>query len=241
MSLKIVPIETKATEIRSPPLMEQINLKHPFSLFLCGNTGSGKSVLAMNLLKQPQMYGKYFDQIYLFSITGKADDTFKCLNLKKSNIITDNMIQKLDKIMKTQLEKVEQKGIEKAPKICILFEDLTANKKLMNSKSFLQAFVQNRHLSLSTIAAGHKFKSLIRTARLNSNHVMIFPCTEGEVKQIVDDYQPPSLNKKEFIQLIQYSFEPTNDNLYPFLWVNRKEKNSKTFFRKSLSELLEIQ
>jgi hypothetical protein len=238
-TLKIKPIPTKAKNISSPPNMEQVNLMHPFSLSVVGATGSGKTVAVLNLLINDPMYGNYFDEIYLFSVTGKSDDSFDALNLAPKNIITSNMISKLDTLMARQLKAVESKGIDKVKKVCILYEDLTANKKLMNSDSFLESFCQNRHLSISSIACSHKYNALIRTCRLQAMHTWIFPCTDSEVKRIIDEAQPPTLKKAEFIQLINYCFEPTPENTHPFLWIASKEPYS-TRFRKSLEELLEI-
>jgi hypothetical protein len=204
-----------------------------------GLTGSGKTVAVLNLLTSQHMYGNYFDDMYLFSATGKSDDSFDALELKKKNIITESMIPKLKKIIETQKKAVERKGIDKAKKICIIFEDLTSNRKLMNSPDFIKAFVQNRHLSCSTIACCHKFKALMRTARMNANHHWLFPCSESEVSAIVDEHQPPALKKSDFVSLIQYSFQPSPEQQRPFLWINLKVPTS-TRFRKSLEEILEI-
>jgi hypothetical protein len=65
--LKIVPLPTKASKIQSPPLMDEVTLKHPFSLAVYGMTGSGKTVAVLNLLTHPQMYGQYFDEVFIFS------------------------------------------------------------------------------------------------------------------------------------------------------------------------------
>jgi hypothetical protein len=120
MSLKIKPLPTKATKISSPPLMEEVDLKHPFSLAVYGMTGSGKTVAVLNLLTNPQMYGEYFDEVYLFSATGKSDDSFDALELPKGNVYTDKMISQLHKIIERQKKAVERKGIDKAKKcVCV--------------------------------------------------------------------------------------------------------------------------
>lgn len=239
MSLKISPLPTKAKNIKVPPLMEQIGLKHPFSLACYGTTGSGKSVCILNILTQPHMYGEYFDEIYLFSVTGNSDDSFDVLNLDKKHIITTGMISKLKKILQKQKRIVESKGIDRAPKLCLIFEDLTANKKLMNSPDFLRSYVQNRHLSMSVLACCHKFNALIRTARLNSNHHIVFPCSESEMARIVDEHQPPELNRREFEDLIRYAFTPDEENQRPFLWIATKIP-TKTRFRRSLDQILQL-
>ena len=238
MSLKISPLPTRAKNIECPPLMKEIGLEHPFSL-VYGGTGSGKSVSVLNILTLPQMYGNYFDQVFLFSVTGNSDDSFDVLDLDKKNIVTTDMIQRLKKILQKQKAAVERRGIDKAPKVCIIFEDLTANKKLMNSPDFLRSFVQNRHASLSVLACCHKMNALVRTARLNSNHHFIFPCSESEVSRITEQHQPPELKKHEFEGLIRYAFTPSDDNTHPFLWINTKQP-TKTLFRRSLDQILEL-
>lgn len=240
MSLKISPLPTKAKNIKVPPLMEQIGLKHPFSLAVYGTTGSGKTVAVLNILTQPHMYGgDYFDEIYLFSVTGNSDDSFDALELDKKHIITSGMVSKLKKILDKQKRTVESKGIDKAPKMCLIFEDLTANKKLMNSPDFLKAFVQNRHLSMSVFACCHKFNALIRTARLNSNNHFVFPCSESEMARIVDEHQPPELGRRDFEELIRYAFTPDEENQRPFLWIATKEP-TRVRFRRSLDQILQL-
>lgn len=241
MSLRIVPLPTRAKNVRSPPLMEQVKLEHPFSLAVFGMTGSGKTVAVLNLLTNPSMYGNYFDETWLFSVTGAADDSFGVLKLDKKRIITDanKMVSSLQKLLKKQKTEVEKKGIDKAKKVCIVFEDLTANKKLMRSKAFLECFVQNRHHGVTTIACCHKYHALIRTARLNCNHVWIFPCTRSEQNRLIGEAQPPQLISKQFEELIAYAFAPTADQPRPFLWINYKVPTT-IRFRKSFQEILQI-
>jgi hypothetical protein len=149
------------------------------------------------------------------------------------------MIPKLQQTIAQQKKDVERKGKDKAKKVCVIMEDLTSNRKLMNSPDFIKAFVQNRHLSMSTIACCHKFNALVRTARMNANHHWLFPCSESEVSRIVDEHQPPELKKREFVGLIQHAFEATEEQQRPFLWVNLKVPTS-IRFRKSMEEMLEI-
>jgi hypothetical protein len=237
--LSIKPLPTRAKNIRVPQLMEQIDLKHPFSLAAFGMTGSGKTVAILNILTNPEMYGGYFDEVYLFSVTGNSDDSFDVLNLPKKNIITSEMIPKLKRLLDKQKKAVESKGIDKAKKVCIIFEDITSNKKLMASSDFLKSFVQQRHLNMSVFACAHKYHALVRTARLNANHLIIFPCAASEIHRIVEEHNPPSLSKNEFVNLINYAFTPTDVKTHPFLHINLKVP-TKTRFRKSLDEILEL-
>jgi hypothetical protein len=132
--LKIQPLPTKASKLTSPPLMEQIDLKHPYSLAVYGMTGSGKTVAVLNLLTNPSMYGQYFDEVYLFSATGKSDDSFDALNLQKKNVFTDKMVAELHKIIERQKKAVERKGIDKAKKVCLIFSADQNSPPLYNTR-----------------------------------------------------------------------------------------------------------
>lgn len=236
--LKIKPLESSATSHKSPPLMEAIELKHPFSILIAGATGSGKSCLLLNLLMNPNMFFQYFDKIYLIGATARSDDSFEHLGLRDERIITDDFIEQLKEITDEQRLIVEKKGIKESPKMLIIFEDCTANKKLQNSKEFNITITANRHMNTSIIMCVHKLNAMARTARLNSNHLMVFPCTNSEKEILAEEHMTHFYNKKSFMKLIDKAFETSEDDPKPFLWVNTKSKDIKQRFRKNLDTYL---
>ena len=235
--LMIKPLPTRASKIKNPPLMEAIGIKHPFSMGIFGASGSGKTVLCMNLFLKKGYFNKYFDEIYLLTPTGGADDTFKQLGLPENQIITKNFIGALEEIIAKQEREVADKGVAEAEKVCVIFEDLTSLKKLMNSPAFLQAFVQNRHLNMSSIAVCHKYNALERTARLNCNHAMLFPCTGSEKKVLKDEHSTHLMEGKAFDRMLTTAFQPEPDMPRPFLHINGKAPIEQRF-RKSFSYIL---
>jgi hypothetical protein len=236
-ALAIKPFKVSAQKIESPPLMEKIGLKHPFSIGIFGVSGSGKTVLACQLLCSKNMYRHYFDEIHLFSPTAGADDTFKQLGLSDEYIHSTNMIEELEKLIGEQTIEVETHGILDSKKILILFDDLTSQKKLMNSEAFMKCSIQNRHINMSSIFICHKYNALIRTVRLNCGNLMIFPCSMSEKKIIMEEHQTPNLELNQFKKLIDYSFTKTKDNPKPFLWICLKA-DFDSRFRKNLYEIL---
>lgn len=220
--LDIQVLETRARHHESPELMAQIGLCHPFSMSIYGTTGSGKTVFAVNLLLDPRKYGGYFDEIHLFGLTAKSDDTWKHLNLKKEHIHDDmaKMIPDLKKLLEKQKREVESKGVLKCKKICLVFEDATTNIKLLNSPVYVQAYVQNRHNAVSAIAMCHKYRAQNRTCRLNSKHSIIYPADQTDVDQVVKETCPYGLSRDEYNDIIHYTFEPDDEHSHPFLWLN---------------------
>ena len=235
--LQIKPLETKATKEVNPPMMEAIGLKHPFSMGIFGLPGSGKTILCCQLLCNKNLFYQYFDKIYLFSHTARTDDTFKHLGIPDDQIFSDNMIEELDKIIQKQKPIVEDKGILESDRICCVFEDLTANTKLMRSKPFIQTFVEFRHFNMSPIAVCHSYKSLIKVCRISTHNKMFFPCNQTESECIREDNQVYGMCKNNFNAMLKEAFTPEPDNSHPFLHINNKVP-APIRFRKSLTTIL---
>jgi hypothetical protein len=94
-------------------------------------------------------------------------------------------------------------------------------------------------MNISTLACCHKYHALIRVARLNANHHIIFPASQSEVSRIMEEHNPSELSKSEFENLINYAWTPAPDKTHPFLHINLKVP-TKIRFRKSLDEILEL-
>ena len=242
MSLDIVPVQTRAHDHQNNAVCVKMELCHPFSASLIGGSGSGKSVLAVNLLTNPNLFGGYFDKIYLVGATVHSDDTWKSLNVPKNQQFTNiaTMIPQIERVIRKQKADVEQKGVAKAQRICIVFEDVTTNLKLLNSAAYIQSYVQNRHLNCSTLAMCHKFTAQTRVCRLNSGHHFIFAASKSEVARIVSETMPHNLDKAAYTKLINYAWTPTKQNPKPFLWINFKAgaKDINSQLRKNLNEII---
>jgi len=235
--LQIKPLPTKALQHKSPPLMSKIGIKHPFSMCVIGCSGSGKTVFTCSLLLNKDMFYKFFNEVYLITPTGSADDTFQLLGLPKNNIITEKFEERLREIIEKQEREVEQKGVIDADRVLVVFEDLTSLKKLQNSPEFTKIYVQNRHLNISVVSCVHKYKAFNRTCRMNSNHLIVFPCTNSEKEAIADENATPNWSKKGFFDMMSHAFKQDQNNKRPFLWINNKVQPEERF-RKNLTKIL---
>lgn len=242
MSVDIRPIPTNKSKIKLRPLMKNNSIpSFAQSILLVGASGSGKTTVLLNLMTRKEFYKDFFDFVFLFSITAELDDTFNILKIPDRRKISNekDMIEGLKSIVEAQKELIETRGLLGAPKVCLIFEDLTANKKLMRSKAFTDIFTAGRHLNLQVIVCIHKYKSLPRTQRLQAMNIIYFRGSKSEVEQLAEDFTPPRFSKKEFIQLIEFATDADKDNKHNFLYICNKVP-FKIRYRKNFTTVLEL-
>lgn len=242
--LKINKIETNKKNIKVRPLMSAgVIPSHPKRVIVSGPSGSGKTNLFMNLMTRPEFYGKddnskhYFDEIYVFSPTGKSDDLMEYLQkkcgIKPENIKTEFSEKDISSIVNKQKSVVESKGIEKSPKVLIVLEDIQADVKFLNSKTLKTLFMMGRHYNCSIWLLGQSYMMTPRSLRLQANNLILFPSKESEQKRIIDEFCPPHNTNKQMGDIIKYATsEP-----YSFLHINQDLPMDRRY-RKNLTSII---
>lgn len=241
MDLSIRQIQTEKDQIRHPKLAELgIIPKLNSSILLVGKSGSGKSTLLANLVSDPRFYGgkKSFDLMFLISPTGLADDVQKSLKIPESQVFTDLMnegIPALNAIQKHQEEEIKKNGAAKAKKILVIFDDCIGNQKFMNDPSFVKSFIACRHYNCTTILCSQHFTRVPRCCRLQANYLAFFAISNSEAELLAEEFAPPRMHKKQFMELI----DETMSEPFTFLGINLKEPWEKRF-RKNLNEIINL-
>jgi hypothetical protein len=243
--LKIVKYDTNKHKIKQRKLMEDnIIPQHASAVVFCGRSGSGKSNLLVNLAERPEFYGKtkkdnpktgYFDLVFMFSPTCHHDDLPKYLDIPPNRMYDRNFEAPLKHIIKTQKDIIEKKGLDKAPKLLIIFDDIISQKKFMNSEFFTQMYIQNRHLGISTWVCTQSFNKIPRVCRLQANNLFIFAGSGSETEILCQEFCPPHTNKKQFENLIKYA---TNER-FNFLHINMRCPPEERY-RRNLDTILTI-
>ena len=235
--LKIIPYQIDKNDQKLPQLMrEDVIPRHPFRMLNSGASGSGKSMLVLNLLQRKNFMKDFFDEIFLFSPTARGDQIQQLLDLSEDNIcdeLNDSGIEQLDYVFEKQNELVEEMGYLNSPKVLIIFDDVISSPRFMNSNTFKRCFIQGRHINLSVIINTQKYHAIPRTMRLNCTDIAFFPSSQSEVARIAEEFTPPSKTVKQFTTLINYATaEP-----YNFLYINTRAKRK---YRKNLDVYLGI-
>jgi len=221
------------------PLMKNNIMKHPFSANLIGLSGVGKTNMLLFLMKSPYCLGGYYkkDNIYLLSWTAKCDESFKMLDIKKSNLKTGDPIDELDKILTELTKNKEKKGKKTEPKL-IIIEDATADNRFLRSVPLKKASTALRHLDASFIIMTHQFKALESTSRNQMHDMLIFPVNSLEIEKIRETYQPNGMSKETFYGIVEDAFTPDEYCKRPFLFINGQEYDVHKKFMKGFYKYL---
>ena len=235
--LQIKPFETSKSKIKNNPYQDSLIIpKHPFACIINGRSGSGKSQLMVNLMAREQFYCNYFDIIFLVSPTaGSMDDLCVHLNLPVKRIINILDPKTITKIMKIQEDLINKNGIDKSPKLLIIYDDCQSNERFLRSKPVVQSFIAGRHYNMSVFLCSQSWTRTQRVCRLQCSNVMFFPGTESEVELLTNEFTPPNTTKSQFRQLIKHA---THD-AYNFLHINMKAAVAERY-RKNLDTILRI-
>jgi hypothetical protein len=240
-SHKIEAIETAKSKIPLRKCMKSGLLpRFPFSMMMSGRSGSGKSNLMINLMTRKEFYGDYFHYIVVFSPTaGKYDDLYAKLNLPDENFIADFTPEYLDELIEARKKEIAKHGIEKVAKtsrICIIMDDVIANRQFLESPQALKTFALLRHYLCSVIVMMQSYTKLPRALRVNCNAVAVFPCLQSETEILIKEITPSGIRPREFEKVIEHCTEGP----YDFLFINNHEKDANKRIRKNLDEIIDL-
>lgn len=236
----IVPIETDKTKLpQKASSKKNIMPMFPASIIISGRSGSGKTQLILNMLSRPDLLGNYFHKIIIFSPTaGDLDDTYSSLKIPKENFVKKFDSSMLETILKNRKAEIKKDGIEKVGKtnrVIILFDDMIAERKFLESKENLMMFTLLRHYLISVCVLSQSFKKIPRSIRVNANFVCIFPSLESEIAIMIEEICPSGIQKKQFRKIIDYCTE----GRYDFMTINNHAPVGERI-RKNLYDIVDL-
>lgn len=248
--LNITKVDTKKNNIPQRHLMKECFIpRFPRITIIAGPVKSGKTTFFHNLLKKPQFYGvsseglqpgegprPYFDYVFLF--TGSDDDMY-------NDLVADGLIQEqhikfnptpedIGLVMEAQRQQISQLGLEKAPRVMVVLEDLADNKPLLNSPEFKALFVKPRQHNISTVLMTQYLRFAPPYCRRNASNLFMFGSDRKSLEIIGDEYCPSKMTKKNFMDLVEYAQTPNEKYKFPFFTINKEADNKDEKFRQNL-------
>lgn len=236
---KVYPIHPPTTgkdEIKHPKLAKEgVIPKLGSSILFIGNSGSGKGVLCSNLLTNKQFYRDAFDKIFVVSSTGDVDDILDGVN---STTISDlkEGIKAIQAIQEHQTKEIAKHGNAGAHQYGLVLDDCIGDAEFIKSAPFLRAFIAPRHHNITTFLCSQHLRKVPKICRMQASAVYVFACSASECEVLHDEYCPPGLNRKQFEQLLQDTW---NSAPYQFLSIYLKQPMNLRY-RRGLAQVIDL-
>lgn len=194
--------------------------ERPFLMLISAKTGSGKSVLISNLLRN--IYYRYFDRIYFCSSNINNDEitdpAYKTIYLKPERRF-DNFNE--DIMLKIKEDIQDDEDFEDSQYLLVI-DDLPTELNKRTSK-IVKQFLKHRHLHLSIIITTQKLNLLNLSIRNNATHLISYKTNNKNERESMGTMT--ELNLEHFEKILDYA---TNEK-YNFLFVNLMDNPSKYY------------
>ena len=206
---------------------------HPYRILIIGGSGSGKTILSLNLMEnQPDI-----DKIYLYAKNPYELKYQYLINKRESlgiNHFNDlKVFIDYSNNMHDVYKNINDYNPDKENKILIVFDhmiaDMIHNKKL--NSIVTELFIRGRKLNISLVFVTQSYFKVSKAVRLNASHFFIAKIpNKRELQQIAINHSP-DINTKDFANIYKKcTYEPysflVNDTTLP--------SNNPLRFRKNL-------
>jgi hypothetical protein len=234
---KIKPLKSARDGIYKTPEQKKYIMPPAGTTIFIGSTGSGKTTIVGNLLKNRNMLSGYFDRIYVFCLSPCTTLIDNVREIKKENTFTDDNPDKLEELYNKQLQSVEQNGYDRTPHTLFILDDIVQSKTFLNHKVLGSIFFGGTHAKCSLWLISQNYMSVPRRLRMNCHAlVMCHGVNQTEIERFSMEWQSPYLDKNEFKKMVEYCI----DKPYSFIYVNATNPNKKEMFRCGFDKILVI-
>jgi hypothetical protein len=204
-----------------------------------GKSGSGKTVMIANLLKNKHMIYDFYDIIYLFCFSPSKLLLEHVPHLNEDNIIRDDDPTILGQILDAQEEIIDsnKNGYEEAEKILIICDDVVNSNKFMNSPQLKKLFFAGQNLKCSIWLLTQSYVKLPRSLRINAHYMCFFSgMTDTEIDRLEAEHRPALVTKDKFKKVItQCLKEP-----YSFIYMDCSHPDRNLKFRCTFDKIIKF-
>jgi len=199
-------------------LTKYLNKSH----FLCflGRGGSGKTSLAVNLLRNKELFYRCFNQIFLISPSTSRqsiENNFFDKKINPNDIFDELTIETLENINEMTKENSDQGKTS----LIIIDDQQKALKEPAISKLLLQMNNNKRHQKLYIWILNQNYISIPKQIRQNITDFFIFKLNKVEMNNIINEHI--ELSEKKIEQVLENCFQEP----YSFMYLN--SNNQKIF------------
>lgn len=196
------------------------SLEPPFTMIICGNTGSGKTQLLKHMITNE--LSKKFDYIFIMCPSLEFSGDYKEFENHKK--IKDNMFAEYDQeiindIMKSQEKIIKKHGKKRCPQTLIILDDCL--EYLGFGSLISKIFFKGRHINISCIVLVQKLKGISTLLRINTKYIVFFRTANSkELENLLDEYT----GKKER-KIIENELNEWFKEKWSFMFCNLKTQD----------------
>jgi hypothetical protein len=184
-----------------------------------GGKGSGKSTMALNVLKSKNGYKKWFDNIFLVSPTAQRDPKFNklCEELDRDgkcySTCDDETIDAIISKLMEFNDGFDSSKEERRPHSLVIFDDCLAFlPKSTQKSSFNRLITTSRHLNTSVWILTQKYNKVNPLIRANMDLLSFFRTNNKlEFKTLEDDV---NVDEQELKTIYDFATEQPNSFLH---------------------------
>lgn len=216
---KILPVKIERKKHEKWADVDEMLPIHPFALLCCAPPKSGKSVMTVNGLLNPNFgWIERFDRIVIISPTVMSDKSWAPIHkvidpeiednpyADKVKIFTGDDLDHMDEIINAIIE--EQKSDPEVTTLIIIDD---AIGKLRGGLGTIYA--KYRHFNLSLLTISQAFKSFDPISRCSCNGYILFKTHNQKEKQKI-------MEELSGFPDIEHMYDEITDKKHSFLWVN---------------------
>ena len=234
---KIKPLSSQGDQVYKTSAQERHILPPPGTTIFCGRTGSGKTTIAIRLLKDENKLKDYFDKIYVFCMSPCMDLIEHVDQIKEEDMFGEEP-DKLTELYERNKSLVKSNGFKNSPHTLFILDDIVQSNIMMNCKALKDIFFGGTHAHCSLWLLTQHWKSCPKKLRMNPHSVILcHGVNKQEIESFTEEWQSPYLEKNDFKELVNYALKEP----YSFMFVNATNPNKKEMYRKTFDEILVIE
>jgi len=235
---KIKPLKSARDGIIKTAGQKAYCMPPPGTMVIVGSTGSGKTTIVGNLLKEPHMLKAYYDEIYVFCLSPCSTLIDNVEELKEQNVFLDDDPEKLEELYSKQKKTLSSLGFKRTPHVLFILDDIVQSKYFMNSKVLTDIFFGGTHSKCSLWLLSQNYMSVPRRLRMNCHSLILcHGVNNTEIERFSDEWASAYLSKDEFQAMVKFAL----DKPYSFLFVNGTHPNKRLMYRRGFCDVLTIE
>lgn len=237
MSFKIKPLKSERDSVYRTPAQKAFAMPGPGSMILVGSTGSGKTTIVGNLLREKAMLSGYYDKIYVFCLSPCNTLVDNVEEIEEDDVFLEDDTAPLEEIFEKQKASVKKVGFGRSKHILLILDDIVQSKNFMGCKQISNIMFGGTHSKTSIWILSQSYMSVPRRWRMNTHSLILcHGVNNTEIDRFALEWQSCYMSKDEFIKMIKQALaEP-----YSFVFVNAAHNNKKEMYRKGFDIILEI-